>query len=137
MASIHREITIDAPADEVWAALRDFGAVHERLAPGFVVDARLEGESRVVTFFNGAVAREMLVGMDDVSRRLAYSAVEGPLRSTHHNASAQVQPDGDGSSRFVWVTDVLPHDLGPTIAGLMDQGLQIIKKTLEGQSDSR
>jgi len=39
MASIRKEILIDAPPEDVWAAVRDVGAVHRRLAPGFVVDA--------------------------------------------------------------------------------------------------
>src|SRR4051794_8802906 len=58
MASIQKERTIEASPDEVWAALRDWGALHERLVPGFVVDTQLDGEDRIVTFFNGAVARE-------------------------------------------------------------------------------
>src|SRR5205814_10226349 len=60
MASIHREIPIEAHPEEVWAAVRDFGAVHKRLAPGFVVDAHLDGDARIVTFANGTVARELL-----------------------------------------------------------------------------
>ena len=58
MASIHKEIEIDASPDQVWAAVRDFGAV-TRLAPGFVLDAHLDGEARIVTFANGTVAREL------------------------------------------------------------------------------
>jgi len=61
MASIHREILIEAHPDEVWAAVRDFGAVHRRLAPGFVIEARLDGDARIVTFHNGTVAREPLI----------------------------------------------------------------------------
>jgi hypothetical protein len=60
MASIHKDIPIDATPDDVWDAVRDFGAVHTRLAPGFVTDARLEGDVRTVTFANGTVAREMM-----------------------------------------------------------------------------
>jgi hypothetical protein len=87
MASVMREIAIDAAPDDVWDALRDFGAVHERLAPGFVVATELDAdETRVVTFFSGAVARERLVGVDEATRRLVYSVVEGPLGSIHHNA---------------------------------------------------
>ena len=63
MASIHKDIPIDAAPDDVWAAVRDFGAVHKRLAPGFVIDARLEGDARIVTFANGTVARELLVDL--------------------------------------------------------------------------
>jgi carbon monoxide dehydrogenase subunit G len=43
MASIHKEFTINASPDHVWSAIRDFGAVHRRLAKDFVVDTRLEG----------------------------------------------------------------------------------------------
>ncbi len=131
MASIRKEVLIDARPDDVWDALRDFGAVHDRLVPGFVVDARLEGDTRVVTFFNGAVAREVLVGIDDEARRLAYSVVEGPMGSTHHNASAEVLADDQGRSRFVWITDVLPHELAGPTGALMERGIEVIRQTLE------
>jgi hypothetical protein len=131
MASIRKEFLVEAAAEDVWAALRDFGAVHHRLAPGFVVDARLEGEARVVTFANGAVARELLVGIDDEARRLAYTVVEGRLPFTHHNASAQVFADGPGRARFVWITDVLPHDLAEPIEQLMERGAEVMRMTLE------
>jgi len=49
---------------------------------------------------------------------------------THHNASAQVFPDAAGS-RLVWIADLLPHALAPTIAGMIEQGLAAIKRTLE------
>ena len=58
MASIHKEVLIDAPADRIWDAIRDVGAIHTRLARGFVTDTRLEGDTREVTFINGAVVRE-------------------------------------------------------------------------------
>lgn len=135
MASIIREIRIDADPADVWEALRDFGAVHERLVPGFVVASDLDGpDSRVVTFFNGSVAREVLVGVDHDAHRLAYSVVEGPLSTTHHNASAQVVAEPDGRSRFIWITDVLPHDASAAIGNLMDRGIAVIKQTLESQS---
>jgi carbon monoxide dehydrogenase subunit G len=135
MASIRKETSIDAPPEDVWAALRDFGAVHERLVPGFVTDSRLEeGNVRVVTFFNGVVAREMLVGVDDRARRLAYSVVEGPLGSTHHNASAEVLAEHSGRSRFVWTADVLPHDVAAPMSELMERGIGVIKRTLESET---
>jgi len=135
MASIGKEIQIEANPDDVWAALRDFGAVHERIAPGFVVDSRLEDDTtRVVTFFNGAVAREVLVDLDDDARRLVYSVVESPMGLTHHNAVAQVFADEAGGSRFVWTADLLPNDLGPAVDEMMDGGIAAIKKTLEAQA---
>ncbi len=65
MASIHKEMLIQARQEDVWAAIRDVGAVHQRLTPGFVIDARLDGDARIVTFANGAVVRELLVDIDD------------------------------------------------------------------------
>ena len=129
MASIHREVRIQADPETVWDALRDVGALHQRLAPGFVTDVRLEEGARVVTFGNGLVARELIVDVDDEARRLAWSVVGG--RMTHHNASAQVFPDGEGGSRFVWIADLLPHAVAPGVAGMMEQGLAVIKRTLE------
>ena len=58
MASIHKDIAMDAPAHEVWDAVRDFGALHTRLVPGFVLDTKLDGDVRIVTFANGTVARD-------------------------------------------------------------------------------
>jgi carbon monoxide dehydrogenase subunit G len=132
MASIHREVLIQADPGTVWDALSDVGALHRRLAPGFVTDVRLEEGARVVTFGNGLVAREVIVDIDDKARRLVWSVVGG--RMTHHNASAQVLPDGEGGSRFVWIADLLPHELAPGIAAMMEQGLAVIKRTLEGGS---
>jgi hypothetical protein len=86
---------------------------------------------REVTFFTGAVARERLIGTDNDAMRLAYSVVEGPMGATHHNASAQIVPDGTQRCRFVWITDVLPDELGPRTASLMEAGLQTMKSTLE------
>ena len=132
MATIRHDIALAARPDDVWNALRDFHAVHKRLVPGFVVDSQPDGDgARIVTFFNGAVAREVLVGIDEGARRLAYYIPEGLPGCTHHHASAEVIADGD-SSRFVWVTDVLPDELRDVIAPMMEEGAGVLKATLEG-----
>jgi len=130
MASIRKEIVIEASPKQVWDAVRDVGAVHERLAPGFVVDTRLEVGARVVTFANGLVARELIVDVDDEARRLAWAVVGSP-RLTHHNASMQVFDDGDRGSRVVWIADLLPNEIAGTIAAMIEEGLGAMKKTLE------
>lgn len=100
MASIRKEVQVNASPKKIWDAVRDVGAVHERLAPGFVVDTRLEEGARVVTFGNGQEARELIVDVDDQARRLVWAVVGSP-RLTHHNASLQVFAEGDAQSRVV------------------------------------
>jgi carbon monoxide dehydrogenase subunit G len=129
MASIRREIQINARLETAWAALRDVGALHTRLVPGFVTDTRLEEGARLVTFGNGMVARELIVDIDDEARRVVWSVVGGGM--THHNASAQVFADGATGCRFVWIADLLPNEVAPRIAAMMDQGIAVIKETLE------
>ncbi|MQA00866.1 MAG: SRPBCC family protein [Dehalococcoidia bacterium] len=128
MASVRREFSVDASPEVVWDALRDFGAVHERVARGFVLDATLEGRTRSVTFANGTTARELLVDLDDEARRIVYAVVGGRLE--HHNASAQVFASGDGGSRLEWVTDLLPDEFADYVAGQMDAGVLAMQATL-------
>jgi len=129
MASIRREIVIEARPEKVWDALRDVGALHTRLAVGFVTDCKLEPGARVVTFANGMTARELIVTVDEQARRVVWSVVGGQM--THHNASAQVIADGEQRTRFVWIADLLPDALAPTVDGMMQQGVLAVKKTLE------
>ncbi len=128
MASIQKEIIIDASPDHVWDALRDFGALHTRLVPGFVLDTKLDGDARIVSFANGTVAREVLVDCDDARRRLVYAIVSERLKQ--HSASVQVFADGDGRSRVAWVVDVLPNEIVPYMDAQMDQGALAMQKAL-------
>lgn len=132
MASVHREINIDAPASQVWAALRDVGALHTKLVPGFVTGCTLDGEARLVSFANGMQARELILDVDDERMRVAWAAVGGRL--THHNASAQVLPTGESSCKVQWIADLLPHELAPAIAAMIEQGLAAMKRCQESTS---
>ena len=129
MASIRREVSIDTPAERVWDAVRDVGALHTRLVAGFVIDCRIDGEARIVTFANGMVVRELIVDVNDADRRMVWAAVGGRL--THHNASVQVFVEAAGRSRVVWVADILPNELAAAIAAMIEQGMVAMKKTLE------
>jgi uncharacterized protein YndB with AHSA1/START domain len=129
MASIHKERTIEAKPEAVWEALSDWAAPHERLVPGFVVGTRLDGEDRIVTFFNEAVARERLIDLSDGDRRLVWSIVDGPY--AHHNGAAQVLANDDGTTRFVWIADLLPDSLAQITGELMERGIDTVKRTLE------
>jgi len=132
MASIHRSVLIHAPAPRVWNALQDVGALHTRLVPGFVTDCRLEGDTRLVTFANGIKAKELIVDVNHELMRVSWSAAGGRL--THHNASAQVVPAGGESCQVVWIADLLPNEMAPAIAGMIEQGLAAMKAFQESQN---
>lgn len=128
MASISKEIIVEASPEAVWDAVRDVGQVHRRMAPGFVTHSSVEGGERSVTFASGLTVRELIVDIDDHARRFSYAVVGG--QPTHHNASFQVFPHGEGQSRLVWITDVLPHELASYIRQTVDQAAPIIARTL-------
>jgi Polyketide cyclase / dehydrase and lipid transport len=129
MATVRKEILIDVPPSQAWEALRDWGALHERLVPGFALGAEVDGRDRLVTFFNGAVYRERIVDVDEATRRLAWSIVDGPYE--HHNASAEVLEETENRTLFVWIADLLPDEAAERTGGLMEQALKVIKQTLE------
>ena len=125
MASFRKEILIKAHPDQVWAAVRDVGTLHERLAQGFVIDTRLDGDARLVTFANGLTVRELFIDIDDETRRFAYTAVGG--QTIHQSASMRVFANDEDRSRLVWITDVLPNDLAGPMGALVEQGTEAIK----------
>lgn len=129
MASIHKELIVAAPSDHVWDAVRDFPAVHRRLAPGFVTECEMDGNTRIVTFANGTVARELLVDCDDARRRLVYAIISERIRQ--HSASVQILDEGEGRSRFIWAVDVLPNEIAPYISAQMDLSIVAMKRVLE------
>jgi len=129
MASIRIERTIEAPAEMVWDALRDVGALHVRVAPGFVLDTQMEEGARIVTFHNGMVAREVIIDVSDDERRIAYGISGAPF--LHHSASNQVFSEGTNRTRFVWIADLLPDALAPQISGMMNDGADALRTAME------
>jgi len=128
MATLHKDIFIDARPEQIWDAVRDVGALHTRLVPGFVRDTHVEGQTRVVTFANGAVVREPILSIDDERRRMAWTSEGGT--TTHYNAVLEVRPEGTGA-RVVWTTDLLPNDRAEPVAAMQDLGLAAMKRAFE------
>ncbi|KAA9376748.1 SRPBCC family protein [Microbispora cellulosiformans] len=132
MASVRHEIVIAASPEQIWDVLRDVGAVHERLLPGRVTGTRIEGDQRFLTFPDGHVVRELVIGIDDEARRLAYCVVEGARPPVEfHHATFEVRSEGDGSGRLIWITDVLPHTRAADIRIRMERGATEMKQAIE------
>src|SRR5688500_16968542 len=129
VATIEKAISIARDRASVWDAIRDVGAIHKRLVPGFVVDCKLEGDWRIVTFANGMVVRELIINVDDKTCRHSWSARGEPLH--HHNASIQVFSDGQEKCRVVWIADLMPNEVAEAIDRMIQQALNTMKQTLE------
>lgn len=125
MASIRREVAVQAEADRVWERLRDVAAAAD-LFPGVLVDSRLEGDCRIVTFADGTVLRERIVDVDDTERRVVYAVLGDPF--LHHSASMQIQRATATTSRFIWISDFLPDGLRAGIEPLVDAGVAAFVK---------
>ena len=129
MASIHKDIADRCPPRRCLGRGSRFRRVHTRLVPGFVLDSRLEGDARIVTFANGTVARELLVDCDDARRRLVYAAISERVR--HYSASVQVSAGSDTPTEVSWTVDVLPNEIAPYIDGQMDQAALAMQRALK------
>ena len=134
MATIRKEMTLRANPALVWDAIRDVGAIHTRLAPDFVTNVTLEDGARIVSFANGQVAKELIVTIDDAAFRLVWSVVGTPM--SHHNGSLQIFPEGE-RCHVVWIADLLPDTLADHVGGMMQQGMDAMKRKLEADAAAR
>ena len=129
MASIRKEIVIDAGIEPAWAALRRVADAHTLFAP-VLTAAQIAGDIRTVRFANGMAVRERILDVDDEGRRVAYAAIDAP-GLTYHHASMQVDIAGPGRCAFVWITDFLPAEAASSLQPLIDQGAEAFKRNLE------
>ena len=129
MASISSTVDVAVTPEMAWSALRVVSDAHKLFAP-VLTDGHLDGDTRTVRFANGMVVRERILDIDESSRRVAYTALDGPGMSYHH-ASMQIVDGGQGRCRFVWITDFLPAELKGTLAPLIEQGSAALKANLE------
>jgi len=131
MSTLRETLRLHAPAAAVWDAVRDVGELHRRLVPGFVTEARLEQGARVITFVNGVTVREEIVSVDDDLRRLVYAIPRGQF--LHYQGTVEVEDDGAGSL-LVCTVDLLPNEAADNIRGMMRQGADVMRATLDGAS---
>jgi len=131
VATVQVDAVVNVSAQRVWDAIADVGAVHRRLLPGRVVDARVEGDTRILTMPDGSNIHDLIVSIDHSARRLAYAVTDGHrLPITYHHAAFHVIDEGE-RSRLIWLTDVLPHAIAPAVQARVERGIAEIKQTLE------
>ncbi len=89
MTSFAVEVGTNASAAAVWDVIRDIGALHTRLVPGFVTNSELVPGGRRVTFANGMTVIELIVSLDGNLHRLVWTAQGGASGVTHYNAAVR------------------------------------------------
>jgi hypothetical protein len=106
MVKVYTSSVIDAPADQVWARIRDFNALpdwHPAIA-----ESRIEqnhppdkvGCIRNFTLKDGGRIREQLLTLSDYDMSVTYSILESPMGVEDYIATLKVTPITDGDRTF-------------------------------------
>ena len=131
MGSMTKEILTDAEPQLVWDAIRDIGALHTRLVPGFVLDTKLIPGGRLVTFSNGLIVEEPIISLSDSTRRLVWTAKAKAVPLTHYNSAVQVHARAAGGTLFEWTADFLPDSAATMLEPMMSAGAAAMSRALQ------
>jgi len=127
MGTIRREVIIDRPPDAVWPLIADPAAI-ARWFPG-MVDAQVDGTSRVITTASGIPLPEEIVTVDPIQRRFQYRVLGGFMRS--HLGTIDVFDLHDGRSLVSYSTDAEPDPVALIIGGATGNALRELRRQLE------
>src|SRR5258705_10815400 len=106
MIKVYVSSVIEAPADAVWAQIRDFNGL-TKWTP-FVAESRIEGGLaadkvgciRNFRLKDGGVIREQLLTLSDYDFQCTYSILESPMRVDNYVATLKLTPVPDGDRPF-------------------------------------
>lgn len=106
MVEVYASSVIEAPADRLWAAVRDFNALpdwHPAIA-----ESRIEGGQpsdqvgcvRAFRLKDGGFIREQLLALSDYDFSCTYSILESPMGVENYVATLKLTPITDGNRTF-------------------------------------
>jgi hypothetical protein len=146
MVKVYTSSVIDAPADRLWAAIRDFNGL-PKWHP-LVRDSRIEGNlpaDRVgcIRNFNmkdGGNIREQLVTLSDYDYSCTYTILDSPMGVSNYVATLKLTPITDGGRSFVeWSAEfdcppARETELAGTIGtGVFQGGFDALKRQFAGR----
>lgn len=106
MISVYVSSVIDAPADRVWARIRDFNALpewHPAIADSRIEDGQPPDRVGCVRHFHtrdGGLIRERLLALSDYDYTCVYSILESPMGVSDYVATLKLTPVTDGGRCF-------------------------------------
>ena len=111
MIKVYTSSVIDAPADAVWARVRDFNGLPQWTP--FVAESRIEegqpadriGCVRNFRLRDGGVIRERLLTLSDYDYQCSYAILESPMGVENYVATLKLTPVTEGNRTFAewWV----------------------------------
>jgi hypothetical protein len=141
MVKVYTSSVIDAPADRVWAAIRDFNAL-PAWHPG-IADSRIEGNQpsdkvgciRNFNLKSGGNIREQLLALSDYDYVCTYSILASPMGVENYIATLKLSPITDGNRTYAeWTAEFdcdparekqLAQDIGQ---GVFQGGFDALKR---------
>jgi Polyketide cyclase / dehydrase and lipid transport len=136
---------LDAPADRVWARIRDFNALprwHPLIAESQIEDGLPSDKIGCVRSFrlqNGDRIRERLLGLSDHELFCTYTILESPMPLEDYVATLRLTPVTEGNRTFIeWtaeftcapeVEEELVHDIAQNV---FQSGFASLKRHLGG-----
>ncbi|WP_442888582.1 SRPBCC family protein [Accumulibacter sp.] len=102
---VTESVTVKATPDQVWAALKDFGAMekwHPAVEKTVADKGSSVGSTRTLTLKGGGTVVEELESYSDADRKLSYRMKDpGPIPVSNYSATISVKP-ADGGSVVEW-----------------------------------
>jgi Polyketide cyclase / dehydrase and lipid transport len=107
MARVYVSTVIKAPAQRVWARVRDFNGLpnwHPAIAESRIENSEPADKVGCVRAFrlrNGDALREKLLGLSDFDMFCTYSILESPMGVENYIATLRLTPVTDGDRTFM------------------------------------
>ena len=102
---VTESVTVKAAPDQVWAALKDYGAMekwHPAVEKTVADKGNSVGSTRTLTLKGGGTVVEELESYSDADRKLSYRMKDpGPIPVSNYSATISVKP-ADGGSVVEW-----------------------------------
>lgn len=148
---VSKSVSIAAPADKVWNAVKDFNALntwHPAVDKDEIVAGtnNASGAVRLLTLKGGGTIKEKLLKFDAAGMSFSYAIVEGVLPVSSYQSRLVVKSAGDGKSTVTWSGRFKRKNTGDnpgdnendktavdTISGVYQGGLDNLKKMLDAK----
>jgi len=145
MPKVYRSSVLNAPADRVWGAIRDFNGLpswHPGIAESRIEQSQPSDKIGCVRNFklkDGGGIREQLLALSDYDLSCTYSILESPMGVDNYVATFRLVPITDGNMTFIeWEAefDCAPERSGELVEtigdGVFQGGFEALKARFSG-----